>query len=348
MLVMLRDADTDGAPSVQAYFTRCFALVLLGVANFALFLWPGEILTNYGLAGLVLFLFRKSDLRVLVTASAALLAMMTIYLAVPGFERAQTLRDGAVAAQLKADGKTLTEEQQAALDGRQKTLDYVHPKPEKVKAEIAKRTSFPGVLVWSAEKWTEYNLSGLSLAFLAESVAVMLLGLFLFRTGVLGGEKSLGLYALMAVGGYGAGLAIRGALLAWQWAHLFEPTPEGQIAGGFTYELSRLPITVGLTGLVLFLYKAGAINWLKGALGAIGRLALTNYIGQSIITSILFYGFGMLNRIEFAGLMGVSALVWVFQAIFSLLWLRRWQMGPAEWLLRSLTYGRWRPLERTA
>jgi uncharacterized protein len=69
-------------------------------------------------------------------------------------------------------------------------------------------------------------------------------------------------------------------------------------------------------------------------------------VGQSVITSVLFYGLGYYDRFGFAGLMGVTALIWVFQGVFSVLWLRRYEMGPAEWLLRSVTYGVLRPLRR--
>src|SRR5204862_3872890 len=112
--------------------------------------------------------------------------------------------------------------------------------------------------------------------------------------------------------------------------------------------LGRVPVTLGLLGLVLTLHKMGALRWLEGGLKAIGRLALTNYIGQSVITSILFYGFGTLGQFGFAQLMGICVLVWIFQGLLSLAWLSRWEIGPAEWFLRSLTYGRLQPLGRAA
>lgn len=349
MLIMLRHMETEaGARAVQAYFTRCFALILLGVFNFAILMWPGEILTNYGIVGMALYLFRKADLRLLVTAALAVLIVMTMGLAMPSIERGQQVRDGIAAAEAKAAGKTLTDEQKEALAGREKMLGYIHPKPADVAKETAKRTSFPGILAWSAGMWTQFNLSPQSGWFLCETLAFMLLGLFLFRTGVLAGEKSLGFYATMAIGGYGLGFLVRGVLLSLQWKAGFEPTPFGGIYYNFTYELGRLPTTLGLTGLILLLLKAGALNWIKGVLSAIGRLALTNYIGQSLITSVLFYGFALVGRFDFAALMGIAALIWVFQGIFSVLWLKRYEMGPAEWVLRSLTYGSLKPLARAA
>jgi len=91
---------------------------------------------------------------------------------------------------------------------------------------------------------------------------------------------------------------------------------------------------------VSFLHKIGALGRLADILAAVGRTALTTYIGQSIITSLLFYGLGFYDRFGFAQLMGIAVLIWIGQCAFSMLWLRRFDMGPAEWLLRSITYGR--------
>ena len=72
-------------------------------------------------------------------------------------------------------------------------------------------------------------------------------------------------------------------------------------------------------------------------------MALTVYCLQSILTSILFYAFGLLGAFGFAGLMLVTAAIWVLTAAFSILWLRYFLMGPAEWLLRAIAYGSWKP-----
>jgi uncharacterized protein len=347
MMVMLRQADDDPTSArSQAYFTRCFALMLLGVANFALFMWPGEILFNYGLAGLVLYQFRRAQVRVLLTASVAILAAMSIAIGGLTAEKADTLRHGEIAAALDAAHKPLTDEQKGALEARRTLVAHAHPTKEFLAEEKAQRTSFPGVLAWSTARWGEFNLSNFALIFLAESVGFMLLGVALFKLNVLNGSRSLGFYAGLAAGGYGLGLSLR-AYLQWRgWQTGFEPNSGLMAFRDFFYEAGRLPTTLGLLGLVMVLYRLGALRWLEGGLKAIGRLALTNYIGQSVITSILFYALGWYDRFGFAQLMGICVLVWIFQGLFSALWLARWEMGPAEWLLRSLTYGRWQSLGR--
>jgi len=76
-------------------------------------------------------------------------------------------------------------------------------------------------------------------------------------------------------------------------------------------------------------------------LAAAGRMALSNYISQSIICTLIFYsyGLGLFGQVgAFAGLL-ISIVIWVVQPGISLLWLRYFQYGPLEWAWRSLTYG---------
>ena len=76
---------------------------------------------------------------------------------------------------------------------------------------------------------------------------------------------------------------------------------------------------------------------------AVGRTALTNYLLQTILCTILFYGhgFGWFGFVDRVGQVGVVAAVWTVHLVASPLWLRRFRFGPsiAEWAWRSLTYG---------
>jgi uncharacterized protein len=349
MLIMLRRADEPGGEkAVWAYMTRCFALILLGVANFAIFMWPGEILFNYGVTGLGLFLFRKAPPRLLLTAAAASLVVLTLALAIPSIDRAAALRDAPAAAAAKAEGKTLTDDQKAALKMQERGSKAIRPPADKLEKERVQRTRFPGVLVWSTKFWADFNLGKIGLFVLLESLGFMLIGMFLFQKGVLTGQKSLRFYGALAVGGYGLGLAIRGVQAACAWTTGFELNPEQMLWGNFMYEVGRLPMTIGLLGLVMVLYQTGVLGRLAGVIQAIGRMALTNYVGQSVITVILFSGFGLLGKFGFAQLMGIAALIWIAQGIFSVLWLKFYEMGPLEWLLRLLTYGQRTPIPKVA
>ena len=76
-------------------------------------------------------------------------------------------------------------------------------------------------------------------------------------------------------------------------------------------------------------------------------MAFTNYLMQSIITSIIFYGFDVFGELQRYEVYYVVGAIWVFQIIFSNIWLRYFRFGPFEWLWRSLTYLKEQPMLRT-
>ncbi|MFC3442063.1 DUF418 domain-containing protein [Sphingobium rhizovicinum] len=347
MIVMLTRPDPAREEAAhKAYFARCFALMLLGFVNFAIFLWPGEILFSYGLCGLVLFLFRKADIRLLGMAAALSLILMPIGLHHTLSDRIAMLKlaDAAVAA--KDAGKKPGKEEAEALKTRdEKIREALSPQTQA--KERAIRTSLKTLPEWSLEKWSEISLTGpFTVWFQLETLGSMLLGMILFRIGVLTGRRSTRFYALMAAGGLIPGLALRGAVEIVLWRNGYIPTADGVTLQLWLYQPARLCMMIGMLGLVMLLLKSGALGRLASPLAAVGRTALTTYIGQSVITSILFYGLGFYGRFGFAQLMGLCLLIWIAQCMMSMAWLRRFDMGPAEWLLRSLTYGRFTPIGR--
>jgi uncharacterized protein len=90
--------------------------------------------------------------------------------------------------------------------------------------------------------------------------------------------------------------------------------------------------------------------WMRGALVAVGRTALTNYLGQSLICTLIFYGEGLalFERVERWEQLLIVAGVWAIQIFVSLLGLRQFRFEPMEWLWRSLTYWRWQPMQLRA
>ncbi|MEO5985257.1 MAG: DUF418 domain-containing protein [Ferruginibacter sp.] len=81
---------------------------------------------------------------------------------------------------------------------------------------------------------------------------------------------------------------------------------------------------------------------------AVGRMALTNYLMQSVICSLIFmnYGFGFYAQIAPLHLVLIGLSIYIFQVIFSYVWLLYFQFGPAEWLWRCLTYKQWLPMRK--
>jgi uncharacterized protein len=77
-------------------------------------------------------------------------------------------------------------------------------------------------------------------------------------------------------------------------------------------------------------------------------MALTNYLAQSVVLSLLFYGYGLglYGRLGSAAGAGIGLALYAGQVAFSCAWLRRYRFGPVEWVWRSLTYGRGQPMRR--
>jgi uncharacterized protein len=110
-----------------------------------------------------------------------------------------------------------------------------------------------------------------------------------------------------------------------------------------------IAVALGWVGAVMLLCKAGgAVAAVTGPLAAVGRLALSNYLLQTLLCTTIFYGhgLGLFGRVERKGQAAVVVGVWAVQLVLSPLYLRYFRIGPAEWLWRLLTYLQPPPLRR--
>lgn len=129
---------------------------------------------------------------------------------------------------------------------------------------------------------------------------------------------------------------------------LYDPKEES-LAGPLN-QLGALP--QALLYLSVFLLWSQTAFWsgLQRRLRAVGRMALTNYLMQSVLCTTLFYGhgFGLFGQLNRAQALWVVAAVWILELLWSPVWLRYFQIGPVEWVWRSLADRRLRPLLRRA
>jgi uncharacterized protein len=116
-----------------------------------------------------------------------------------------------------------------------------------------------------------------------------------------------------------------------------------------TYDLGRLAVALGHLGVLMMIIKAGALRPLMSALAAVGQMAFSNYILTSIITAIVFtgYGFELYGTLQRYQLYYVVVGVWAVNLLFSPIWLLYYRFGPLEWCWRSLTYWKRQPMRRT-
>ncbi len=182
-----------------------------------------------------------------------------------------------------------------------------------------------------------------------EVLGMMLLGMALFKSGGLTLGWSTRAYVTMLVAGYGIGLSVNTLEIAHVLRNDFEPLA-ALLPWTLTYDLGRIPITFGHVALAMLLVRSGWFRGLLERLAATGRMALTNYLMQSVIALFVFTGlglglFGKLQRYE---LYYVVFAVWVAELLWSPWWLARFQYGPMEWLWRTLTRWELQPMRRDA
>jgi uncharacterized protein len=105
---------------------------------------------------------------------------------------------------------------------------------------------------------------------------------------------------------------------------------------------------VAFASIVLYAVEFTPAHTFLRPFAALGRMAFTNYIAQSLIFGLLFfgYGFGQFGRWHPAPIFALGIAVYLAQLGLSKLWLRHYRFGPIEWCWRTLMYGRRQPMKR--
>ena len=172
-------------------------------------------------------------------------------------------------------------------------------------------------------------------------LALILMGAGLYRLGFMSGEMSTGTYRKVAFIGLGVGLPLAAAGVIITVMNDF--SRDVAFISQIPNHLGTIPASLGYMS-VLILWNRGSDSWLKRRFRAAGRMALTNYLTQTILGVLVltvWLGGADVNR---SGIVLFVVTVWVLQLWWSQAWLSRFRFGPAEWLWRVATYRRWQPL----
>lgn len=317
ILLFINRLDARGMDGAKFHVRRMMWLLLFGMIH-AYFIWFGDILVAYALIGLIAVLLRKlsDNWKVATVVLLYFIPMLLFYLI-------GSLIGSMPEEMMKAEMK-----------------DFF-PTPEMLQAEIDlyQNGSWIDIFAKRAELNMNYQIGSFFMLSMWRTTGMMLLGMVLLNKGVLSAAKSKRFYAIMAGAGIGVGTFISNEgyfqLVNHNWdvVHYFK--------AGYQYNyFGSLFSTLGYMGLVMLIYKLNILQFLMKGLEAVGRLAFTNYLCQSIICSMLFYsyGFGLFGEFTRSQLMLWVLGIWIFQMISSWYWLKYYKMGPFEWLWRYLTY----------
>lgn len=316
--------EARGQGSLGLHYRRMGWLAAFGLIH-AYALWYGDILVTYAVTGMVAYAFRGLAPRwqFMLGAASLLPPLLLVLLLQAGVAFLPEELRRPLMAEWQPDAEALALEVAAYRGG------WLEQMPRRALSALYLQVSLPLVTGW----WTG---------------GLMLMGMALFRWGVLSAERSAAFYRRLVVAGLLAGTPLIAAGVAWNLAHGWS-AERSMFVGTQFNAFGALGFAAAWLGLVMLAVQRGVWPAGQRALAAVGRAALSSYLGQTLVGTTLFYGhglglFGWLERWE---LLLVLAVVWAGQIACSILWLRRFRYGPAEWLWRSLTYWRPQPLRRT-
>ena len=305
--------EAKGERVAALHYKRMFWLLIFGLTH-AYFIWVGDILVAYAICGSLVFFFRKKSIRTLFIIAIVLflipiiLNFMTYY----GMPK----------------------------DALERIFAFFYPSTEQIAAQTK---IMQGSYIEQVPLRIENALELQTLVFMIDTFwrtsAMMLLGMILYRKGILSADKSSAYYNNMIWLGFVPGLIISSLGLNHVYSSDWSGAYVMNIGANYKF-VSGLLMALGYIGLVIWIYKKGILKKLQNRLQATGRMAFTNYIGMSLICTLIFNGhglglFGTFDRLQqFLIVIGL----WVIMLIISPLVLKKYQFGSLESMWRKLTY----------
>jgi uncharacterized protein len=297
-----------------------FGLLVIGFVH-AYLLWYGDILVAYAVLGMLLYLFVCSSLSTYaLTLMGGGLVLLNLLLII-----------GVAASMPQWPPQILAA---AATEWL--------PAAEVLEKEIITyRGGWLGQISLRMNQAMDLQVAVMG-SFGPRLFGLMLLGVAAYRSGWLLAQKSPRFYFVSAIVGIGGGV-----LLSWHGAqaHLAHgfAMKHSMLAGQVPQLIASLLQAFGYASLVLGFFAAQKAGPLTRLFAPVGRMAFSNYLSQTVLCTLFFYGhgFGQFGRWSHAELWGVAVCIWIAQVLWSHWWMRRFRFGPAEALWRGLTYGRW-------
>lgn len=176
--------------------------------------------------------------------------------------------------------------------------------------------------------------------YFGRALGAMLIGVALYRTGVIAGNRALTFYRRMAAWGLGIGLPLSAAGFALMASTDFDI--DWAVAGTIPNTVATVPVCLGYLSLIT-LWNAAGEGAMRRRVRALGRMALTNYLTQTALGLIVLGWLADDAELSRTGIAVFVVAVWALQLWWSKAWLDRFSFGPVEWLWRCATYRRWQP-----
>lgn len=330
MLLLIDREEMAGRSGRRAQIIRAAWLFVFGLAHYLL-LWWGDILMTYAVVGLTALLFiRQEPLSLLKWAFLCFLAHFLICAAF-----IVSLYGWAHAAAAPGAAESIRE------GFAQFTGPFINPDDPAIHQEIATYRSGFGTIVthhlnlYASEWWWTFLFTAF------DTLGFMLMGMAMLKGGFFAGRWEAEQYRRTARHCFLIGLPPMAALAAWLTLRDFPALPALGTALAWSFPF-RIPLAVGWAALILWVLTPNKERRVMMAVARTGRLALSNYLGTSLIMCAVFYGWGLglFAQLRPAELPLLVICAWLAMLVWSTAWLSRFAIGPAEWLWRSLARGK--------
>ena len=356
IVLFTQKKEAGGKPVAGLFYRRMFWLVLFGLVHAHIILWFGDILYLYGVCGMMVYPLRRLKVRYLFMA-VPLVALLDFAGSTIFYQDLRQKRLAFVEAkQTQKEGKPLSEAQTKAIEAWHETEKMILPSRDQVAADTQKmKSNYASVASVVRPIAYEFEFPDLWIS-LCDSVALMLFGIGLYRTGFFSGQWAPSRYRRNAVIGYGLGLPLVG--YSFYYSTVNYPNLEANLAHlervsidwvSLIYPVQRILLVFAHVSVLILFYQSGWLRSVVRRLAAVGQMAFTNYIMHSIICTLFFFGYGLnfYSELGYFQMYGVVLVIWGIQLTSSPWWLQRFQFGPLEWVWRSLTYWKRQPMRIT-
>jgi uncharacterized protein len=324
-LFQRKENDTKFIPR---FMWRLVILFLIGFIHHIH--WKGDILGIYGVLGFFMILFHKASDKIL------WVGILFFILNIPIL-----IKDTVGATQPKEKPKTEKE---------QKIENDKYEKETEKSYNILKKGTYPEVIVQNFKDFKFKADFQFQSGRIYITLGFFLLGLWVGRRKFFDNfDQHKPFFKKVMWWSIGLSFLIVAFFVTMQVGNYFSKLPDWfGIIFGFLFSLLSLAMTLFyITGIPLLL-NLKSMNWVLDKLSIVGKMGLTNYLLQSVIGVIIFYGigFGLAGNFNAGWCYLIGIAMFIFEVFLSKWWLSRFIYGPMEWLWRSATYLKFQPMKR--
>jgi uncharacterized protein len=327
IFLMTSHVEAAGRKPAGLHYRRMGWLILFGLLHSYL-LWWGDILVNYGLCGLLAFCYRKKAPRKLIIYGLMFVAVSSAVF----FYMAWSL------PHMPAAKREAFQQQMWQPTAAMKAQELA-----------AYRSGWLGEMRQRARDSLSLEISAFMAVSFWEVEGLMLIGMALFKLGIFSARAPAKVYwSFLAAAVFIAFPLImygvhQDIASGWDFRHsLFINTQ-------YNYWVSML-VSLGWIGATMLVFQSPTLRPFTRPVAAVGRMAFSNYIFDTVVCTTIFYGFGfgMFGKVSRVTQIEIVVAVWIAQLTLSSIWMTYFQFGPLEWLWRSLTYWKRQPFRKVA